>query len=412
MTFTYQAFDATGRQSAGTLEAASADEARQNLRADGLFVTSIEQKDDGPAAAAGSAGRKEKLPSAGKRLRLLSAFARQMHVLVSSGTPTVQALVAIERQAEDPHWGRVVSGIRTRVETGIPLSAALADKPAIFDAVCRSLVAAGESSGNMPAMLDRLATLTRKQLQLRRSITGALVYPSLLMSLGVVVVIVMLAFVLPRFSGLFENLDSPLPPSTKFLLFLSDVLRGYWWAVLGALAVVFVALRHWFLHGSGKQTINTLMIRAPKIGKLTRNLLTARLARMLGVLLESRVPLLDALQLTKNAAVSPSYVELLTRAEDAVSRGEPISAVLGQTDLINPAVQEALRNGEATGQLGGPLVQMAEFLDEENEIVIKALTSLLEPAILIVLGLVVGLMAMSMFLPLFDLVSAASGGGK
>lgn len=410
MTFTYQAFDAAGKRASGTLDADTADEARQSLRGKGLFVTSLDQQDQ-TAAIARVEKQKKRRFSTGKRLHLISAFARQMNVLVSSGTPTVQALAAIERQAEDPAWRRVVIDIRSRVETGIPLSAAMSDKPDVFDAVCRSLVAAGESSGNMGAMLDRLATLTRKQLQLRRSITGAMVYPSLLMVLGVGVVIVMLAFVLPRFSGLFENLDSPLPPSTKFLLFLSELLRTYWWAALGALAAAAVSVRQWVARGSGKTVLNDLMLRAPKIGKLTRNLFTARLARLLGVLLESRVPLLDALQLTRNAAVSPSYADLLTRAEDAVSRGEPVSAVLGQSALINPAVQEALRNGEQSGQLGAPLVQMADFLDEENEIVIKALTSLLEPLILIVLGIVVGLMAMSMFLPLFDLVSAASGGG-
>jgi type II secretory pathway component PulF len=133
---------------------------------------------------------------------------------------------------------------------------------------------------------------------------------------------------------------------------------------------------------------------------------------MLGVLLESRVPLLDALGLTCETAVHPAYRALIERAKDAVTRGESVSSVLGQSDLINPAVQVALRTGEQSGRLGEPLVQMADFLDEENEVVVKALTTLLEPAILIVLGLIVGVMALSMFLPLFDLVSAASGGAK
>jgi type II secretory pathway component PulF len=149
----------------------------------------------------------------------------------------------------------------------------------------------------------------------------------------------------------------------------------------------------------------------PKVGKLARSIMSARVSRMLGTLMESNVPLLDALQLTKQSALNVHYEALLTRAEDAVSRGEAVSAVFGNSELVAACVQEAVRNGEQSGRIGQPLLHMADFLDEENDIVIKSLTSIIEPAILIFLGLIVGMIALSMFLPLFDLVSAAHGGG-
>jgi type II secretory pathway component PulF len=338
-------------------------------------------------------------------------FSRQLHVLVASGTPIVQALHAIERQCEHEAWRQVIDDLRRRVEEGAPLSEAIRAHQHHFDPVCRSLIAAGEASGNLPAMLDRLATLSRKQLHMRSSIIGALVYPCLLVGIGIVVLIVMLLFVLPRFSTLFESLDSPLPPTTKVLMWLSAMLWAYWWAIVIAVVGAFMGIYHWIHSVSGKQTVHTTALKLPKVGKLARSIMSARVSRMLGTLMESNVPLLDALQLTKQSALNVHYEALLTRAEDAVSRGEAISAVFGNSELVAACVQEAVRNGEQSGRIGQPLLHMADFLDEENDIVIKSLTSIIEPAILIFLGLIVGMIALSMFLPLFDLVSAAHGGG-
>jgi type II secretory pathway component PulF len=188
------------------------------------------------------------------------------------------------------------------------------------------------------------------------------------------------------------------------------MLWSWWWALLIGVIGGAVGVRIWIASDAGKRTINDVLLAAPKVGRLSRNLMTARLSRMLGTLIESRITLLDALALTKQGASNVRYIELLGKAEDAVGRGEPMSAVLGSTDLITPCVQEALRNGETSGQVGAPLLQMADFLDEENDVIVKSLTSIIEPAILITLGVIVGFIAMSMFLPLFDLVSAAHQG--
>jgi type II secretory pathway component PulF len=408
MTFSYQAFDAKGVASSGELDATTADEATQQLRRKGLFVSSIE-----PAgrSARPTAGGGKKAMSTGKKLRYLAMFSRQLQVLVSSGTPLVQALSAIERQAEDPQWQSVLVTLRTRVEEGSPLSEGMRQHTNVFDPVAISLVSAGEASGDMSAMLERMAQLCRKQLQLRTAVTGALVYPCLLIAMGVCVTITMLVFVLPRFADLFAQLDSPLPPTTKFLMALSSLLINYWWAIVPALVGVGFAGRAWFRSEAGRLACETNLLRLPKVGVLIRSLLTAQLARMLGTLLESRVTLIDALKLTKDAVTHSRYLALLTAAEDAVGRGEPISLVLAESELISPSVQEAIRTGEQSGRLGTPLLQMADFLDEENDTIVKSITRLLEPLILITLGVLVGFIAMSVFLPLFDLVSSTQQGG-
>jgi type IV pilus assembly protein PilC len=221
----------------------------------------------------------------------------------------------------------------------------------------------------------------------------------------------MMLFVLPRFGTLFLTLDTPLPPTTRWLLSISGFLRDWWWAVgIGAVSTISAASL-WLRSTPGRNRIQKTMLNLPKFGRLMRSLLTARVARLLGTLLESRVPLLDALKLTRQSTGNVHYADLVARAEEAVTRGEAVSTVLSASDLISPSVQEALRNGEQSGRIGAPLIHMADFLDEENEVVVRTLTSLLEPAILIVLGALVGLMALSMFLPLFDLVAATGGGG-
>jgi type II secretory pathway component PulF len=346
----------------------------------------------------------------GLRLKHIATLSRQLHVLVSSGTPLTQALSAVERQCEDKRWKPVLEGLRKRVEEGAQLSDAMRAQPRFFDPVCRSLVHAGESSGQIVKMLDRLAIMTRKQLHLRSSIRGAMVYPIVLVGIGIIVLNLMLLFVLPRFAGLFKTLDTPLPPTTKLLMAMSEFLQNYWWGVIGGAVGIGITVWFWLNRMDGWGRIQTWILLVPKFDRIVRSMMSAQVARMLGTLLQSQVPLMDALQLTRESAGNIQYVKLLREAEDAVGRGQPTSAILSNSDLITPSVQEAIRNAEQSGDLGGPLVHMADFLDEENEIVVKALTSLLEPMILIILGALVAGMAISMFLPLFDLVSAAHGG--
>ena len=245
----------------------------------------------------------------------------------------------------------------------------------------------------------------------RQTVAGAMVYPCLLVVVAISVLIVMMCFVMPRFSGLFQTLDAPLPPTTKLLMSISWFLRSWWWALAGVLALAGVGLVAWIGTAPGKQAFDSLILKAPQIGRLSRSLITARIARLMGLLLESRVPMLECLTLTRQSLTNENYARLMDRTQESLTRGEPFSSVLGSDGLISPSVVEAVRNAERTGQVGPVLSSMADFLDEENEVIVKSLTSLLEPLILITLGLVVGFVAISMFLPLFDLTSTAGGGG-
>ncbi len=413
MKFSYKAYEKSGKARTETIESPSVAEATEQLRRQGLFVSEIKPATD--AAAAG--GAKKAAPggsrggSRGARARHLASFSRQLAVLVKTGTPLVDAMTALEQQVVDGAWLNVVRDVRMRVEEGRTLSEALAAHPRAFDSVCRSLVRAGESGGNLGDMLTRLADLTRKQLKIRQQLAGAMVYPAVLIMVSIGVMATMMLFVMPRFTGLFKSLDVPLPPTTKIMMAASTFLIGYWWAVLGGLGAVIFSGVWWLKSESGRMALDTALLRLPQLGKMTRGLGTARFARLMGVLLESRVPMLECLELTQQASPNLHYSALLGRAQEALQRGEPLSSVLGQDGIIDPSVCEAVRSGERTGQVGPVLTNMADFIEEQNEVVIKSLTSLLEPMILITLGVIVGIMAVSMFLPLFDLTASAGGSG-
>ena len=337
-------------------------------------------------------------------------FSRQLAVLVRTGTPLAQSLDAIRRQVAPGPWRDVLNDLCRQIEGGSSLSEAMKQHPLCFDTVCQSLMAAGEAAGKLDSMLNRLADLTRQQLRIRRSIMGALIYPCLLATVGVVVVMVMIVFVLPRFAGLFETLDAPLPPTTQMLLTISGVLRSKWWMLLILAAITAAAGKYWLSTPVGRRTVDTWLVRLPYLGHFVRSLITARIATLLGVLLSSQVQLLEALRLTRRATVNTRYADLMRCAEEGVANGSPLSASFEGTYLINPSMTEAIRHGEESGQLAVVLTDMAEFMDEENEVVVRTLASIVEPIILIILGVVVAFLALSMFVPLFDLTSLTQGG--
>ncbi|MDY7107429.1 MAG: type II secretion system F family protein [Planctomycetota bacterium] len=342
---------------------------------------------------------------AGRRLAALSWFTRQLYVLVISGMPLVQAIASLERQAKDEQWARVLHDVRSNLESGASLAEAMESQPHCFDSVYRSLIAAGESGGELEAMLKRLGSLMAQQMKTRRTIVGAMIYPTLLIVIALGALSAMLTVVLPRFAGLFETLDVPLPPTTQWLVGISTVVRAHWWIILSVAAALGGGLALASHTDGGRRLRDAACLRLPKLGPLVRDFATERIARLLGVLISSNVSVLEAMALVRQAMGNVYYVELLESAEQAVGRGEPISSVLADASLINPSVHEAVRSGEQSGQVGPLLVDIADFLDEENRSAIQSLTSILEPVILIALGLIIGFVAVSLFLPLFDLTS-------
>jgi type IV pilus assembly protein PilC len=402
MKLIYIAFDKTGRQCTDVIEAADATAAGETLRRQGLYVTKLTMR-GAPVAT------RRRWSSKSKRLKSVAMLARQLHSLVSCGTPLVEAMAAFERQARAGPWQDAMKDLRARVEQGSPLSVAMESHPDFFDPVCRSLIGAGESSGNLTVMLDRVAQITRKQLAIRNAVVGAMVYPSVLAVVAVSVLVLMLLFVIPRFGDLFKSLGVTLPPSTQALLTLSQWLQAYWWAAIIGIAGPIIGLKVWLGGENGRRAVQTAILHLPQVGRIARNFATARLTRVLGMLLDSHVSVLDALSLTRESIGNHHYANLISRAEEAVTQGKNIHVAFANTDLISPGVCEAIRSGEQSGQVGQLLVHIADFLDEDNEIIVKSLTSIIEPVILVLMGLLVGTIAISMFLPLFDLTAMTKG---
>ena len=399
----YKGYDSGGTLREGAIEAASLADASEQLRVQGVYATEVAQDAGGERSSSRGGGVRGKGKS-------VSGLMRQLSVLVASGTQIADAIAATERELPDGPFKAVVTDVRERVEQGESLSEAFGRHPKVFDAVCQSLVEAGESSGQLEPMLARLADITRQQEHVRGAVRGALVYPVLLVSVSVSVLIGMVLFVIPRFAGMFESLDAPLPATTQALLWLSGVLWSYWWAILLVIIAIAAGAWTWGRSDAGRASIDKVAVSLPVVGPMLRSFATARLARLLGVLLESRVPLLEALELTQRSFVSLGYQRVLQSATDAATKGESISSAFGQSGLVVPSVVEAMRNGERSGEMGPVLTRVAGFLDEDNEVSVRTLTSVIEPVILLALGIVVAGVAISMFLPMFDLVATAPGG--
>lgn len=408
MKFLSKAYDRQGKLHKDIVEGDNEAVVRDQLRKQGLFVTEL-IKQRGSTSPAGPA--KRPLGGGGKRLKNVSGFMRQLSLMISTGTPLMEAMQAVQRQTPPGQFHDVIGSMIEKITQGAALSETMAENPQYFDPVARSLVRAGESGGRLAPMLQRLSELSRQQEKVRSSLLGAMVYPCLLICVALAVMGVMVGFVLPRFEGLFQSLNAPLPPTTKIMLGISELCREYWPALILGAGAAIVCGRMYLITDSGRVLIDRVLLGLPQVGAITRSFATARVARVLGVLLDGKVTLLESLELTRDSVTNTYYRNLIIDAEDAVAHGENISDVFERSGLIVPAVTEALRNGERTGQMASVLNQMADVLDEDNEVLIKSLTSIIEPVILIVMGVAVGLVAMSLFMPLFDLTSMTQGGG-
>lgn len=378
---------------------------------EGTLTTPAASPPRGGGAQGGVPGRLNLGQRLARRRQLL-LFVRQLQLLLTAGTPLLQSLDALQRQTADPLWKKVVGELAQGIEAGGTLAGTMGRRPNLFPAVSRGLVAAGESTGRLGDMLGRVAGLVQKDLAVRSAVVAALAYPAALLAVVTAVGVGMLLFVVPRFAGLFETLGVPMPPTTVAVVWSSETLRanGLW--VGGGLAIVAVALALGLRTPAGRLALDGALLRLPGLGPVVQGLAVARIVRLFGVLTDCHLPLMEVLSLVKGASGNAHYRSLLANAEGHVSRGEGISPAFDRPDLVQPSVYEAFRSAESSGRLGPAMVAVAEFLEQENEALVKLLTRTLEPVILLVLGIVVGLLAMSMFLPLFDLTAMAGEGAS
>ncbi|MFO0856491.1 MAG: type II secretion system F family protein [Phycisphaerales bacterium] len=411
MKLIYEGYDKAGKAVRGVVDAKDTNDAKDSLRKQSIFAVKLRAAEAGGLAMMEDHDQR-RIRGNTARLERVSFMMRQLSLLVATGTTVVEALASLHSQAGEGEWKKVVGAIRVKVEEGKTLAEAMGQHPQYFDAVAISLIAAGEAGGQLSVMSDRLSKLIRQQVRIRKTVSQAMIYPAVLMCVAAVVIVTMVTFVLPRFEGLFASLGTDLPAMTKVLMTINHFLRAQWYFVVGGLIATIGGGYAYFRSLKGQQTLDAAALRLPKLGQFTKAYSAARIARVMGTLLEAKVPMLEALALSKHIVKNSYYVALMHRAEEVVMRGDSISVAFNDRELLPASVIEAVRSGEKSGNLAPVLASVADFMDEDTEQTIKTVTGLMEPVILLVLGLVVGSMAISMLLPLFDLTAAGGGGAQ
>lgn len=407
MQFEYEAIRSDGRTATATLDAPSQAEALDMLRAKGLLVTRVEAR-PGDSAAARQRRRASRWPG-GRRLTLrdLILFSKQMKMLLESGVPAVPALQAAEEQTARPVLRQVLARVRERVEHGEALADALEPERQHFDTIFRSVVATGEATATLPAVFGQLAELLERQQQTRRAVVGAALYPAVLCVLLSGVIATLLLFVVPRFRILFTNLKSKLPPTTELLFKLSALATHYWpYAIAGIVMLVVAATLAWRWPAL-RARCDELVLRLPLVGRLVARLTFARVVRIWATMLRAHVPLLDALRESQSTVHNLAFRRLLDQIMNTVSSGGRMGQALATSGVTDPIVAAAIRTGEENGRIAEATDFVSHWLEEENTNAIHNLTRLAEPLLLAVMGVVVGFIAMALFVPLFDIAMAA-----
>jgi len=404
MQFAFEAMRPDGTTVVDRIEAGARTAAAEQLREQGFIVLRLDERSD--VAAAGTAARRT-LQSRSISPRDLILLTRQMKMLLEAGAPLVPALLATETQTVKPLMRELLARVRTRVEEGASLAVALEPEAAYFDPVFRTMIGAGEATATLPAVFGRLCGLAQQQQQTRKQVVGALVYPSVLSILLTGVVAVLLFFVVPRFRMLFLNLRSPLPATTKLLFAASEGFKAYWPYAAAAFVAALVALvllvrlpatRIWWDH---------FILNVPVVGRVVARLIFARVVRVWAAMLRCHVPLLETIRQSREAIRNAAFLKLVAEVEEAVASGGRVAQALEAARIADPIIVSAVRTGEENGRLSESIDFVSGWVDEDNANLIQQLTRLAEPIVLAVMGLVVGFVALALFVPLFDLATAA-----
>ncbi|MFL5303441.1 MAG: type II secretion system F family protein, partial [Anaeromyxobacteraceae bacterium] len=330
-------------------------------------------------------------------------FTRQFSVMIDAGLPLVQALEIIGTQADNPAFRKVLISVKSRVEAGSTFADGLAEHPKAFDDLFVQLVRAGEIGGILDTILQRLGAYIEKNEKLKRRVKGAMVYPAIVLFVAVGVVGALLGFVVPTFEKMFKDFGGTLPGPTQFLVNLSHGLVDNWYLFVGVPIGLFVGFRLWVRSPSGRARWDALVLRMPVFGSLVRKVAVARFTRTLGTMLSSGVPILDALEIVAKTAGNVIVEEGLLYARARISEGKNMAEPLAEIKVFPGMVVQMVAVGEQTGALDTMLNKIADFYEDEVDVAVAALTALLEPALMVMVGAMVGVVLVSMYLPIFDL---------
>lgn len=384
----------TGERVADTPEAAIA-----LLRREQILVTRVE-----PVRA--KAGEKKPLVARGRGVpsKNLAIFTRQFSVMIDAGLPLVQCLDILGKQESHKALASIILRTREDVEGGASLADAMRKHPRAFDALYTNMVAAGEAGGILDTILKRLATYIEKNVRLKAQVKSAMIYPVAVMVIAAVVVAVILWKVIPTFAALFAGLGAQLPLPTRIVIWLSNRFVTFMpFAIGGAIAGTFVFRQYYATH-NGRRVVDGLLLRLPVLGIILRKVAVARFCRTLSTLLSSGVPILDGLEITAKTAGNAVIEDAVMHTRSSIERGETVSAPLASTKVFPPMVTQMINVGETTGALDMMLSKIADFYEEEVDTAVAGLLTLLEPIMIAFLGVVVGGIVISMYLPIFDLI--------
>jgi general secretion pathway protein F len=419
--YAWKGLDGGGKSVAGTRDADGPKALRQALRKDGVFITELSEVLGGgakkkPASSSSGAPARSRLRRDVNFQELLervrpqevAVFTRQLGTLLTAGIPLAEALGALAEQSDNKKLERTLAGIRQKVNEGSSLAETMAEHPTMFSDLYINMVRSGEAAGNLDAVLMRLAEFLDTQLALRSKVSGALTYPIIMMVLGSLVMGVLLVVVVPQITSVFEDMGKTLPWNTRLLIVVSDVAGGYWWVLIPAGVAAFFAFRRWTATARGRGVMDRTKLRLWLIGPLVRFVASARFARTLATMLSAGVPVLTALEITKKVLNNTVLEKVVEQARDAIREGESIAATLKKSGQFPSMMVHMISVGERSGQLETMLENVAAAYEREVDGKVARLTTILSPAIIITMAVVVVFIVFSILTPILDMQNFVS----
>jgi type IV pilus assembly protein PilC len=395
-TFTYTARDAKGQMQQATIEAPNRDEVMNQLRKQKLQVVKVDE---------GAAPTKKR--SGPIKMRDIVIFTRQFSTMINAGLPLVQALSILSEQSENPALKDITRQVVFDVESGNTLADALKKHPKAFNDLYVNMVSAGEAGGILDTILLRLAVFIEKNDALVRKVKGAMIYPGVIMSVAGVAISALLFFVIPTFQKMFTEAGIPLPLPTRVVIFLSESLQAYWWAMGLGVFVASRVFKTWHKTPAGTLAVDKLMLKVPVLGDVVQKSAVSRFTRTLGTLISSGVSILEGLEITAKTSGNRVIHDAIMESRSSIAGGDTISAPLKKSKVFPPMVISMINVGEQTGGLDEMLTKIADFYDDEVDAAVSGLMAMMEPIMIVFLGIIVGGMVVAMYLPIFDMVNAA-----
>lgn len=400
--YDYKALDGQARSVSGIVDADSRLGARQKLQGQGLFPVTIEASRESHAP---HRPRRFKELNPLKRIRPaeVGMMTRQLATLMGAGFPLVSALEAVISQTESARLKTVLAQLREKIVEGQSLADALKAYPSIFSAVYTNMIRAGEASGTLELVMERLADISEKQEALKSRIRAALTYPILMLLLGSAILFFLMTQVVPNITGIFVEMERTLPTPTRILIHTSDFLQRYLVIILLSLPVLFIAIRQLLKTEKGKRVFDQALFKLPIVGEILKKLSAARFAQMLGSLIENGIPMLGALQVVRGISNNHLFGETIDKAAEDVSKGQGLAHSLRGIQLMPPLAIQMIEVGEQSGELEKMLAKVADFYERQLENQLLALTSLMEPLMIVLMGLIIGFIVLSICLPIFEM---------